>query len=113
MGPALVDVVRFASRPSEGSETNIPRPNAWPYRDYVIRALNEDRPYPQFVLEQLAGDALGEDRATGFIVGGAWDQVKSPDINLTLQQRNDGAHDMVATTASTFLGLTVGARDAA
>ena len=56
----------------------------------------------------FAGDALGEDCATGFIVGGAWDQVKSPDINLTLQQRNDELHDMVATTASTFLGLTVG-----
>ena len=101
-----LDVVRFAE--TSGFETNIPRPNAWPYRDYVIRALNEDRPYTQFVLEQLAGDALGEDSATGFIVGGAWDQVKSPDINLTLQQRNDELHDMVATTASTFLGLTVG-----
>jgi hypothetical protein len=101
-----LDVVRFAE--SNGFETNSPRPNAWPYRDYVIRALNEDKPYDQFILEQLAGDALGEDAATGFLVGGPWDEVKSPDINLTLQQRNDELHDMVATTASTFLGLTVG-----
>ncbi|MDB6121563.1 MAG: hypothetical protein JWQ71_556 [Pedosphaera sp.] len=101
-----LDVVRFAE--SNGFETNTPRPNAWPYRDYIIRALNADKPYTQFVLEQLAGDAMGEDAATGFIVGGPWDEVKSPDVNLTLQQRNDELHDMVATTASTFLGLTVG-----
>jgi hypothetical protein len=43
-----------------------------------------------------------------FIVGGPWDRVKSPDINRTLQQRNDELHDMVSTTGSAFLGLTVG-----
>src|SRR5437016_1318517 len=72
-----LDVVRFAE--SNGFEMNQPRPNAWPYRDYVIRAFNEDRPYDRFVREQLAGDALGADEATGFLVAGAWDQVKSPD----------------------------------
>jgi hypothetical protein len=87
---------------------NQTRPNAWPYRDYVIRSFNEDKPYNQFIVEQLAGDALGADEATGFIVGGSWDQVKSPDANLTAQQRMDELHDMVSTTGSTFLGLTVG-----
>jgi mono/diheme cytochrome c family protein len=101
-----LDVVRFAE--SDGFETNQPRPNAWPYRDYVIRAFNDDRPYDQFVLEQLAGDATGVDEATGFIVGGAWDRVKSPDPGLTAQQRADELHDMVSTTGSAFLGLTVG-----
>lgn len=101
-----LDVVRFAE--SNGFETNIPRGNAWPYRDYVIRALNEDRPYNRFVLEQLAGDVLGVDEATGFLVAGAWDQVKSPDPVLTANQRADELHDMVSTTASAFLGLTVG-----
>ncbi|MBI3851571.1 MAG: DUF1553 domain-containing protein [Verrucomicrobia bacterium] len=101
-----LDVVRFAE--SDGFETNLQRPNAWPYRDYVIRAFNEDKPYDQFVLEQLAGDTLGSDEATAFIVGGPWDRVKSPDIQLTLQQRNDELHDMVSTTGSAFLGLTVG-----
>ena len=101
-----LDVVRFAE--SDGFETNQPRLNAWPYRDYVIRAFNDDKPYDQFILEQLAGDALGEDAATGFIVGGPWDRVKSPDIGLTLMQRGDELHDMVSTTGSTFLGLTVG-----
>ncbi|MGV3773724.1 MAG: DUF1553 domain-containing protein [Verrucomicrobiales bacterium] len=101
-----LDVVRFAE--SAGFETNLERPNAWPYRDYIIRSFNEDKPYNQFVMEQLAGDAMGADEATGFIVAGPWDAVKSPDINLTAQQRMDELHDMVATTGSAFLGLTVG-----
>ncbi len=101
-----LDVVRFAE--SNGFETNQPRKNAWHYRDWVIQSLNEDKPYDRFVREQLAGDTLGADAATGFIVGGAWDEVKSPDISLTLQQRADELHDMVSTTGSAFLGLTVG-----
>ncbi|MEZ0258094.1 MAG: DUF1553 domain-containing protein [Chthoniobacter sp.] len=101
-----LDVVRFAE--SNGFETNRPRPNAWPYRDYVIRAFNDDVPFDRFVREQLAGDSLGVDEATGFIVGGAYDAVKSPDPVLTAQQRADELHDMVSTTGSTFLGLTLG-----
>jgi mono/diheme cytochrome c family protein len=101
-----LDVVRFAE--TTGFEVNTPRDNAWPYRDYVIRSLNEDKPYDQFVREQLAGDQFGEDAATGFIVGGSNDMVKSPDVVLTSQQRSDELHDMVATTGSAFLGLTVG-----
>ena len=101
-----LDVVRFAE--SDGFETNQPRPNAWPYRDYVIRAFNDDKPYDQFIREQLAGDALGADEATAFLVGGAVDRVKSPDPVLTAQQRADELHDMVSTTGSAFLGLTVG-----
>lgn len=101
-----LDVVRFAE--SNGFEMNQHRPNAWPFRDYVIRSFNEDKPYDQFVREQLAGDQLGIDEATGFLVGGPWDQVKSPDPVLTAQQRADELHDIVSTTGSTFLGLTVG-----
>lgn len=101
-----LDVVRFAE--SDGFEKNLIRPNAWPYRDYVIRSFNEDRPYDRFILEQLAGDQLGVDEATGYLVGGPWDEVKSPDPVLTAQQRADELHDMVSTTGSTFLALTVG-----
>lgn len=101
-----LDVVRFAE--TNGFETNTPRPNAWHYRDYVIRSLNEDKPYDQFVLEQLAGDALGVDAATGFLVGGPYDTVKSPDINLTLTQRQDELADMVNTTGTALLGVTMG-----
>lgn len=101
-----LDVVRFAE--SQGFEMNQPRTNAWPYRDYVIRAFNENKPYDRFVQEQIAGDALGVDEATGFLVAGPYDQVKSPDPVLSAQQRADELHDIVSTTSSTFLGLTVG-----
>jgi hypothetical protein len=101
-----LDVVRFAE--SHGFEMNQARPNAWPYRDYVIRAFNDDKPYDRFVIEQLAGDASGLEEGTGFLVGGAWDQVKSPDPVLTANQRADELHDMVSTVGSAFLGLTVG-----
>lgn len=100
-----LDCVRFAE--SHGFEMNQPRPNAYHYRDYVIKSLNDDKPYDQFVREQLAGDALGADAATGFLVAGASDQVKSPDPVLTANQRADELHDIIGTTASTFLGLTV------
>jgi len=101
-----LDVVRFGE--TAGFEVNTPRPNAWRYRDYIIRAFNEDKPYDQFVSEQLAGDTMGADEATGFLVGGASDLVKSPDPVLTANQRADELHDMVSTTGSAFLGLTVG-----
>ena len=101
-----LDVVRFAE--THGFEMNQPRPNAWRYRDYVIDAFNNDKPYNRFMIEQIAGDLLGDDAATGFLVGGAWDQVKSPDPVLTAAQRADELHDMVSTTGSAFLGLTVG-----
>jgi hypothetical protein len=101
-----LDVARFGE--SNGYETNTARPNAWPYRDWVIRALNEDMPYPRFVLEQLAGDQLESDAATGFLVGGAHDVVASPDVELTLQQRLNDLDDMISTTSTAFLGLTIG-----
>jgi cytochrome c553 len=101
-----LDVVRFAE--SHGFEMNKARPNAWPYRDWVIESLNADKRYDQFVREQLAGDQFGVDAATGFLVGGPKDEVGSPDPVLTANQRADELHDIVGTTASAFLGLTVG-----
>ena len=52
-----LDVIAFGE--THGFEVNTPRDNAWPYRDYVIRAFNKDMPYPRFILEQLAGDRVG------------------------------------------------------
>ena len=101
-----LDVVRFAE--SDGFETNKARANAWPYRDWVIESLNADKPYDLFAKEQLAGDALEADAATGFLVGGPVDRVKSPDPGLTANQRADELHDIVSTTSGAFLGLTVG-----
>ena len=105
-GRHWLDVVRFAE--SNGFETNRERPNGWRFRDYVIAAFNSDKPYDQFIREQIAGDALGTDVATGFLVGGPVDIVGSPDIVLTSQQRADELDDMVGTTGTAFLGLTLG-----
>ncbi|MDB6032633.1 MAG: Planctomycete cytochrome [Verrucomicrobiales bacterium] len=105
-GRHWLDVIRFAE--SNGFETNRERPNAWRFRDYVIAAFNQDKPYDQFIREQIAGDALGVDVATGFLVGGPVDIVGSPDIVLTSQQRADQIDDMVGTTGTAFLGLTLG-----
>jgi hypothetical protein len=101
-----LDVVRFAE--TDGFETNIERPNAWPYRDYLVGAFNDDKPYDRLVFEQLAGDSVGADAATGFLVGGPCDKVKSPDPVLTRMQRQDELTDIINTTGTTFLGLTLG-----
>ena len=101
-----LDVVRYAD--SAGFETNHERPNAYHYRDYVIRAFNEDKPYDRFVFEQVAGDTVGADAATGFIVAGPKDIVGGKDPLLRKQQRANELADMVGVTGSAFLGLTVG-----
>jgi Protein of unknown function (DUF1553)/Protein of unknown function (DUF1549)/Planctomycete cytochrome C len=101
-----LDVVRFAE--TDGFETNVERPNAYPYRDYLIHAFNADKPYDRLVFEQLAGDSVGADAATGFLVGGPCDKVKSPDPVLTRMQRQDELSDIINTTGTTFLGLTLG-----
>ena len=101
-----LDVVRYAD--TNGFETNRERKTAYHFRDYIISAFNEDKPYDQFIVEQLAGDSVGADVATGFLVAGPYDIVKSPDINLTLMQRQDELADMVNTTGTAFLGLTLG-----
>ena len=83
-GRHWLDVVRFAE--TNGFETNRERPTAYHYRDYVIDALNQDKPYDEFMQEQICGDAFGNDLGTGFLVAGPHDIVKSPDINLTMMQ---------------------------
>ena len=55
---------------TNGSEANLHRKNSWVYRDYVVHAFNEDKPYDLFVREQIAGDSLGSGEATGFLVSG-------------------------------------------
>ncbi len=101
-----MDVVRYAD--TNGFETNRERKTAYHYRDWIIEAFNADKPYDQFVREQIAGDALNADAATGFLVAGTYDIVKSPDLNLTLMQRQDELADMVNTTGTAFMGLTLG-----
>lgn len=103
-----LDLVRYAD--THGFEVNTERPNAWPYRDYVIRALNTDVPYDRFVREQLAGDVLGEDAATGFLVAAAVllpGQIGADDVSKRLA-RQDALSEIVGGVGQTFLGLSVG-----
>ena len=104
-----LDVVRFGE--SNGYETNTARTNAWPYRDWVIQAFNEDLDYRQFITAQLAGDQQGTDAATGFLVGGAHDAVSSPDVELTAQQRMNDLDDMITTTSGASWGFRSVARN--
>ena len=94
-----------------------PRPNAWPYRDYLIRSFNDDKPYARFVEEQIAGDVLFPDNAaaivaTGFLAAGPWDRSGLEGIREDTLDRQVAHYldrdDMVTTTFSTFAGLTVG-----
>ena len=106
-GRHWLDVVRFAQ--TNGYERDDEKPLVWKYRDYVIRAFNQDKPYNRFVLEQIAGDELPDvDNdsliATGFYRLGVWDD--EPDDKRLAEF--DGLDDMVKTTSETFMGLTVG-----
>ncbi|HEV3024582.1 MAG TPA: DUF1549 domain-containing protein, partial [Pirellulales bacterium] len=109
-----MDVVHFAE--THGNDQDRPRPNAWPYRDYLIRSFNDDRPYARFVAEQLAGDVLFQGEwqgivATGFIAAGPWDESSQRDIqgdtiDKTIAQNLD-RDDMVTATMATFTSTTV------
>jgi len=101
-----LDLVRFGE--TNGFETNRERTTAYPYRDWVINAFNTDKPYDQFVKQQIAGDAFGEPIGTGFLVAGPNDIVKGQDPLLGLMQRQDELADIVNTTGTAFLGLTTG-----
>ncbi|NQV25829.1 MAG: DUF1553 domain-containing protein [Rhodopirellula sp.] len=103
-----LDVVRYAD--THGFEVNTPRENAWPYRDYVIQAFNEDKPFDQFIREQLAGDAFETDAATGFLVAAAVllpGQIGQDEESKRLA-RQDSLDEMIVGTSATFLGLTIG-----
>jgi hypothetical protein len=104
-----LDVVRYAD--SNGYERDGAKPSVWRYRDYVIGALNGDKPYDRFVLEQVAGDELADATsetliATGFHALGAWQDEVDP--LEAAQYRADELDDLVRTTSQTFLGLTLG-----
>jgi hypothetical protein len=108
-GRHWLDVVRFGE--SDGFERNAPRKNAWHYRDWVIKALNEDLPYDKFVRMQLIGDLLtgGPEgaAATGFWVAGVHNTVVGGSRRMKLLARQDELEEVLATVGQTFLGLTV------
>jgi mono/diheme cytochrome c family protein len=103
-----LDLVRYAD--SGGFEFDVDRSDMWRYRDYVVKAFNDDKPYDQFIREQLAGDEYAPDSqdaqemmtATGFLrlgpEGGGGGE----------RGRQDALDDLISTTSLTFMGLTVG-----
>ncbi len=113
-GRHWLDVVHYGD--THGYDKDQPRPNAWPYRDYVIRAFNEDRPYARFVREQIAGDVLfpgSRDgiEALGFLAAGPWDLIGHSEVAEGKIDGKIARHldrdDMVASTIGTFASLTV------
>ncbi len=105
-GRYWLDLARFAE--TSGYERDQEKPGAWRYRDWVVRAFNEDKPYNQFVREQLAGDEI-PDRdfrtvvATGFLRLGTWnDEPNDPD-----DYKYERLEDLVHVTTTAFLGMTV------
>ena len=109
-----LDIVHYGD--THGYDKDKLRLNAWPYRDYVIRALNADKPYPRFVQEQVAGDVLFPGttdgiEALGFIAAGPWDSIGHVEVPETKIDGKIARHidrdDMVANTIGTFAPLTV------
>ena len=110
-GRHWLDVVRYAE--SNGFERNKLRNNFWRYRDYIINAFNCDKSYAQFVREQLAGDALKPEKseyliATGFLVAGPKNDVKTDSKLQRMKRRQDEIDEFVRVTSTSLLGLTVG-----
>jgi len=108
-----LDIAHYAD--THGFERDQLRPNAWRYRDYVIESLNADKPYDQFVREQIAGDVLSPDDAkaivaTGFLAAGPWDfvghvETKSPVLNRAA--RAGDLDDMVTQVITSTMGITI------
>ena len=106
-GRHWLDVARYAD--SDGYEQDVDRANAWRYRDYVVDAFNEDKPYTQFIIEQIAGDELDETThesriATGFLRAGPRVNFREKD---NPERRYDYLDDVLATLGRGVLGMTV------
>ncbi|TLD70915.1 DUF1549 domain-containing protein [Phragmitibacter flavus] len=111
-----LDLARYAD--THGYDKDKPRPNAWPYRDYIINSLNHDKPYPRFVTEQIAGDALHPTEpdpdsiaALGFLAAGPWDHIAHTEVGENKIDGRIGKHmdrdEMIAATYNVFLATTV------
>ena len=109
-----LDVANYAD--THGNDHDFARPNAWPYRDWVVQAFNDDKPYTRFIQEQVAGDVLFPDDpqavvALGFLAAGPWDETLMVGINKdSVDHRiaqNLDRDEYVATVMGAFQGLTV------
>jgi hypothetical protein len=97
-----LDLARFAE--TDGFEYDAERNRAWQYRDWVINALNNDLPFDEFVQKQIAGDLMGDETATGFLLAAP----DMPDLNNQSERRHVLLNDITTTVGSVGLGLTVG-----
>ena len=109
-----LDVAKYAD--TCGYDKDKLRPNAWPYRDYVIRSFNEDKPYARFIQEQVAGDRLYPDTpdgilGLGFLAAGPWDFIghaEVPEAKIDGKvARNLDRDDMVTNVFNTFCAVTI------
>ena len=111
-GRHWLDLARYAD--TSGTHNDLDRPHAWKYRDYVIRSFNDDKPYDRFVAEQLAGDEIDGANEETLIATGFGRNGTSNDDNMgktdeaLAQYRADQLDDVISTTSSVFLGLTLG-----
>jgi hypothetical protein len=101
-----LDLARYAE--SEGFKADEIRPNAWRYRDYVIRSLNNDKPYDRFIKEQIAGDELRPDDPDARVAT-AFNRHYPDESNARnlMQRRQEILNDITDTTTAVFMGLTV------
>ena len=109
-----LDLVRYAE--THGYDKDKPRMNAWPYRDYVIRSLNDDKPYDRFVQEQIAGDALFPGQpdgilGLGFLAAGPWDYIGHSEVGEGKVDGRIAKHldrdEMVSAVFNIFTSTTV------
>ncbi len=109
-----MDTVRYAE--THGHDEDAIRENAWPYRDWLIRAFNDDKPYAEFIREQIAGDIISSDdpraiAATGFLACGPWDSSSQMGIQDGTTDKKIAQYldrdDMLSATMSTFTSTTV------
>ncbi len=110
-GRHWLDVIRFGE--SRGYERNEIITNLWPFRDYVIRSVNDDKPFDQFIREHLAGDVIGKNQpdieiGSAFLVSGPYDDVGNSDPIAAAQIRADQIDEMIRATSEAFLGLSIG-----
>ncbi len=111
-GRHWLDLAQYAD--SSGFHNDLDRPHAWKYRDYVIRSFNDDKPYGRFVAEQLAGDEIEDADEESLIATGFCRNGPSNDDNMgktpeaLAQYRADQLDNVVSTTGTVFLGLTIG-----
>lgn len=110
-GRHWLDVVRFGE--SNGYERNVIINDLWPFRDYVIKSINDDKPFNQFIKEHIAGDVIARGNpaveiGSAFLVAGPYDDVGNQDAIARAVIRADQMDEMIRTTSEAFLGMTMG-----